>query len=108
MASRVERLHVSKREGSTKRSARGLPVVGYRVGGLPENFGDAAAGHLVPAGNEPALRAALRSLLVDPMTRAQTAAAARRRSRLFPTWVESADRFREALTTLHARTADNA
>ncbi|PSR03507.1 MAG: glycoside hydrolase, partial [Bacteroidetes bacterium SW_8_64_56] len=85
-----------------------LRTWGYRVGGLPENFGDAAAGHLVPAGNEPALRAALRSLLVDPMTRAQTAAAARRQSRLFPTWVESADRFREALTTLHARTADNA
>ena len=104
LPSRFETCSLSTREAM----ARGLPVVGYRVGGLPENFGDAAAGHLVPAGDEPALRAALRSLLVDPMTRAQTAAAARRQSRDFPTWVESADRFREALTTLHARTADNA
>ena len=102
LPSRFETCSLSTREAM----ARGLPVVGYRVGGLPENFGAAAAGHLVPAGNEPALRAALRSLLVDPMTRAQTAAAAQRQSRDFPGWDKAGERFRNALASLHARAAE--
>lgn len=86
--------------------ARGLPVVGTQGGGLPENFGDAAAGHLVPPGSHRALRAALRSLLTDPTARGQKGAAAWRRSRAFPTWQEAAGRFRTALASLPARAGE--
>ena len=102
LPSRFETCSLSTREAM----ARGLPVVGYRVGGLPENFGDAAAGHLVPAGNEPALRAALRSLLADPMARRRRGVAAWRRSRDFPGWDKAGERFRNALASLHARAAE--
>lgn len=84
--------------------ARGLPVVGTRGSGLPENFGDAAAGHLVSPGNDRAFRGALRSLLTDPMARGRRGAAAWCRSRTFPTWEETATRFGEALAALHGRT----
>lgn len=99
LPSRFETCSLSMREAM----ARGLPVVGYRVGGVAENFGDASAGCLVPPGNAAALRAALRTLLTDPMTRRQKGRAARRRSRVFPTWEEAAGRFRETLATLQTR-----
>lgn len=84
--------------------ARGLPVVGHRVGGLPENLGDAPAGHLVPPGDATALAAALRSLLTDPMSRRYKGRAAHRQSQTFPTWQEAATRFRSALADLTAPT----
>jgi glycosyltransferase involved in cell wall biosynthesis len=102
LPSRFETCSLSTREAM----ARGLPVVGYRVGGLPENFGDTAAGHLAPSSNAVALRAALRSLLTDPMARAQRGFAAWQRSRAFPTWAEAADQFREGLATLHTRASE--
>ena len=98
LPSRFETCSLSTREAM----ARGLPVVSYRVGGLPENFGDAAAGHLVPPGNDRALRAALRALLSDPMARAQKGGAAWRQSRAFPTWESAATCFGRALTDLRA------
>jgi glycosyltransferase involved in cell wall biosynthesis len=102
LPSRFETCSLSTREAM----ARGLPVVGYRVGGLPENFGDIAAGHLAPPGNSAALRATLRSLLTDPMTRAQRGIAVWQRSRTFPTWEEAAERFRAALASLPARAGE--
>lgn len=96
LPSHFESCSLSTREAM----ARGLPVVGRRVGGMPENFGDAPAGHLVFPNDSPAFRAALRSLLTDPMARTQKGVAAWRRSRDFPTWDEAAARFREALTPL--------
>lgn len=93
LPSRFETCSMATREAM----ARGLPVVGYRVGGLPENFGDASAGHLVPLGDTDAFQAALRTLLIDPMVRAQKGRAARRRSRTFPTWPEAAAQFRTVL-----------
>jgi glycosyltransferase involved in cell wall biosynthesis len=96
LPSRFETCSLSTREAM----ARGLPVVGYRVGGLPENVGDAAAGTLVAPGDPASLRAALRSLLTDPMARVQTGVAAWRRSRSFPTWAAAAGRFAEALRAL--------
>lgn len=102
LPSRFETCSLSTREAM----ARGLPVVGYRVGGMEENFGDAAAGHLVPPGNPAALQAALRSLLTAPMARAQKGVAAWRRSRAFPTWTEAATRFRESLAALPPRVAE--
>ena len=98
LPSRFETCSLSTREAM----ARGLPVAGFRVGGLPENFGDAAAGHLAPPGNPAALRAALRSLFTDPMARAQRGIAAWQRSCTFPTWEEAAERFRAALASLPA------
>ncbi|MFB6097523.1 MAG: glycosyltransferase family 4 protein [Salinibacter sp.] len=88
--------------------ARGLPVVGYRVGGVAENFGDASAGHLVPPGDAGALRAALRSVLADPAMRRQRGRNAWRRSQNFPTWAEAAGRFRTALTALYVRATEDA
>jgi hypothetical protein len=98
LPSRFETCSLSTREAM----ARGLPVVGYRVGGLPENFGDAVAGHLAPPGNSAALRAALRSFLTDPMARTQRGIAAWRRGRGFPTWGEAATRFRSILQDLYS------
>jgi hypothetical protein len=98
LPSRFETCSLSTREAM----ARGLPVVGYRVGGLPENFGGAAAGHLGPPGNAGALRAALRSLLTDPLALAQRGVVAWQRSRAFPTWDEAADRFRQAVAAFSA------
>ena len=98
LPSRFETCSLSTREAM----ARGLPVVGYRVGGLAENFGDAVAGHLAPPGAPAALRNALRSLLTDPMARAQRGHAAWRRSRHFPTWDAAADRFRSVLAALRS------
>jgi len=102
LPSRFETCSLSTREAM----ACGLPVVGYRVGGLPENFGDAAVGHLVPPGNASALRAALRSLLTDPMARAQRGITAWQRSRMFPRWEKAAERFHAALASLNARAGD--
>ncbi len=96
LPSRFETCSLSAREAM----ARGLPVVGYRVGGLPENFGDAAAGTLVASGDPASLRAALRSLLTDPMARRQKGVAAWRRSCTFPTWMEAATQFSDVLNDL--------
>ena len=99
LPSRFETCSLSTREAM----ARGLPVVGHRVGGMAENMGGVTAGALVPPHDTRSLRAALRSLLCDPMARAQRGRAAWRRSRDFPTWAEAAARFREALATLRSR-----
>ena len=99
LPSRFETCSLSTREAM----ARGLPVVGHRVGGMAENFGGATAGHLVPPGPPRSLRAVLRSLLTDPMARGRRAHVAWRRSQAFPTWDEAATRFSEALTELRTR-----
>ncbi|MFB6230817.1 MAG: glycosyltransferase family 4 protein [Salinibacter sp.] len=99
LPSRFETRSLSTREAM----ARGLPVVGYRVGGLAENFGMASAGHLVPAGNRAAFRSALRSILTDPMARTHKGRTAWRHSQTFPTWAEAAERFQFALNVLCSR-----
>jgi glycosyltransferase involved in cell wall biosynthesis len=104
LPSRFETCSLSTREAM----ARGLPVVGHRVGGMAENFGDPAAGSLAPPDAPTALRDALRSLLTDPMARAWRGHAAWRRSRDFPTWDAAADRFRKRLATLRARVGGTA
>lgn len=59
--------------------ARGKPVIGTRVGGIPELIDDGVTGLLVPPGDVAALADAIRALLEAPERVAQMGAAARRR-----------------------------
>jgi len=78
------------------------------VGGLPDNFGDAAgpstapAGRLVPPDRPDALAKALRLLLADPARRTRMGQAARTRSRAFSTWDEAAKALWTTLKSLSA------
>ncbi|MGH7568144.1 MAG: glycosyltransferase family 4 protein [Gemmatimonadales bacterium] len=60
--------------------ALGTPVVGSRVGGIPELLDEGACGMLVPPGDVPALVDALEALLTDPARRLTYAERARRRA----------------------------
>lgn len=60
--------------------AVGLPVVASAVGGVPEVVVDGETGILAPAGDAPALAAALERLLDDASLRGRMGAAGRRRA----------------------------
>lgn len=114
LPSRFETCSMATREAL----ARGCPVVGCAVGGLPENLGAAAnprfadpprsdaapdapsAGRLVPPDAPEALIEAVRTLLTNPESRAAMRSAARTQSRTFPSWSTAADRFHSALQSL--------
>lgn len=116
LPSRFETCSMATREAM----ARGLPVVGFDVGGLSENLDDAATARgaatssgaarpqTAPAGflvspNAPAVIAdVLRSLLSNPSVRARMGHAARERSRAFPTWPTAAAQFWTALRNLRS------
>jgi glycosyltransferase involved in cell wall biosynthesis len=72
--------------------ARALPVVAYRVGGLPERLPPEAAPWLAQPGDRDGLADRLRRLLADPQQAAVLGRANRRASRSFPTWQESGRR----------------
>lgn len=57
--------------------ACGVPVVGTRVGGVPEMMDAGNSGLLVPVGDIPGLRAAIRMLILDPDRRSRMGAAGR-------------------------------
>jgi N-acetyl-alpha-D-glucosaminyl L-malate synthase BshA len=61
-------------------AASGVPVVAYRVGGVPEVVADGETGVLVPPMDVAALAAAAQAILQDPQRHATMAAAARRRA----------------------------
>lgn len=63
--------------------ALGKPVIGTRVGGIPEMVEHGRTGLLVPPSDDIALSEAIRELLVDPFRAAQLGAAARQRVRDF-------------------------
>ena len=63
--------------------ACGKPVIASAIGGLPDVIADGESGLLVEPGNASALRKALRTLLLDPVKRAQMGAIGRQRARLF-------------------------
>jgi glycosyltransferase involved in cell wall biosynthesis len=63
--------------------AAGLPVVGTRVGGIPEILEDGHQGLLVSPADSRAIAAAIRTLWEDPSRRSRMAEAARRRARHF-------------------------
>jgi glycosyltransferase involved in cell wall biosynthesis len=65
--------------------AHGLPVVGTKVGAIPEAV-PGGAGELVPPDNVEALATTLRQLIENPAQRERLAAAAR--AAVFPSWRE--------------------
>jgi glycosyltransferase involved in cell wall biosynthesis len=81
---------------ATEALAHGLPVVGFRTGGVPETLGRAPDGSvpgvLVPAGDAATLGVALRTWLVDAGLRARTRQAARLRRSSLPSWADTAAR----------------
>ncbi|HSV59097.1 MAG TPA: glycosyltransferase family 4 protein, partial [Variovorax sp.] len=76
--------------------AHGLPVISTRAGAIADTV-PPEAGLLVPPGDVPALRAALKQLLDDAPWRAQLRAGARTARERLPTWQESSARFAQAL-----------
>jgi glycosyltransferase involved in cell wall biosynthesis len=79
--------------------ARGLPVVSTTAGAIPDTV-PRDAGVLVPPGDALALRAALASLLDEPVWRTRLAAGARVARVALPTWPQAVARFAAALGAL--------
>jgi len=75
----------------------GTPVVATRAGGVPELAGDAAL--LVPPGDAPALAAAVRAVLTDPLLAAALRVAAASRAAVLPSPSEAVDAALTAYTT---------
>jgi len=85
----------------TEGLARGVPVVGSAVGGVPEALGEVDGrrpGALVPPGDPAALAAVLRRWLTEPDLRRQWRATARDRREALPSWPATADRVAGVLT----------
>ena len=79
--------------------AHGLPVVTTDGGALADTL-PPAAGLQVPAGDAPALQAALDRVLSDPALRAHLADGARQAAAALPTWAQQAARFAAVLENL--------
>jgi len=86
----------------TEALARGLPVIATAVGGLPEALGQAPDGSrpglLVPAGDVPALRRALRDWLGDADLRAGLRRSALQRRPTLSGWTRTSEQVADALT----------
>jgi glycosyltransferase involved in cell wall biosynthesis len=84
--------------------AAGLPVVGWAAGNLPHLARHGVEGMAVPAGDRPALTAALRSLAFDEPLRHRMAAAAAARAANLPTWDDTAGMLFAELRAVTAET----
>jgi len=84
--------------------ARGIPVIGSDVGGLPATVGRTSEGRvpglLVPPGDAGALAGALRSWLEDDGVRRDLRAAARERRLSLSGWADTTDRVHAVLAGL--------
>jgi glycosyltransferase involved in cell wall biosynthesis len=84
--------------------ARGIPVIGSDVGGLPDTVGRTRDGRvpglLVPPGDAPALAHALRRWLEDDALRHDLRAAARERRDSLRPWAVTTDRVQAVLAGL--------
>jgi glycosyltransferase involved in cell wall biosynthesis len=85
----------------TEALARGIPVLGTRVDGVPEALGAApdgtVPGTLVPPGDPAALAAAIRAWLTDADLRRRWRTAARARRDTLPGWDDTAGRLAAVL-----------
>jgi glycosyltransferase involved in cell wall biosynthesis len=81
--------------------AAGVPLVAAAAGSLPEVVAPSEGGVLVPAGDAPALAAAVAALVDDPAARERLSATARRSAERFR-WDAVADRHYEFLEKLAA------
>ena len=90
----------------TEALARGIPVVGAEVGGLPEALGRTADGRLpgilVPPGDPAPLADALRRWLTDAGLRDDLRRAARERRTTLPGWDVTAERLSGVLAEVAA------
>ena len=78
--------------------ARGLPIISTTAGAIPDTV-PAAAGWLVPPGDEAALAKALAGLMDEPGLREQLAAGARTVRRTLPDWPTVSAQFAQVLET---------
>ncbi len=81
--------------------ACGVPVLGYRTGGLPEVVEDGVSGILCPEGADVCLGSLAAGLLLDPVRHAAMAAGARQRAERFAPG-PVVDRYERALSSLIA------
>ncbi len=90
----------------TEALARGIPVVGSDVGGLPEALGRTSDGRLpgilVPTGDKESLTVALRRWLTDARLREDLRRAARERRADLPDWSVTADGLSRVLSEVAA------
>lgn len=81
--------------------ARGLPVVAYRMGGIPESISNQNMEYLIPPGDRAAFSAALERLLNDEELRISMGRRnARYARRQFPSWDEAGRQFYEFIAEL--------
>ncbi|MBI3097392.1 MAG: glycosyltransferase [Planctomycetes bacterium] len=83
----------------------GVPIVATRVGAIPEVVADGETGRLVPAGDPPALAAAIREVVDDPRKGAAWGEAGRRRLRLHFTREKMCEAWAETYQEVVDRTA---
>jgi glycosyltransferase involved in cell wall biosynthesis len=83
--------------------ACGMPVVGFKVGGIPEIVEDGGTGLLVPGGNVPELAQAIEYLLDHEAERAAMATQARRRAEAVFSRAEQVRRYLELYSRLIAK-----
>jgi glycosyltransferase involved in cell wall biosynthesis len=82
--------------------ARGVPVVGYAVGEMPNLIRDGHSGLLVPELDIEALTAALARVLDDRSALARLSRGAEEAGSRLPSWEEAARAFEESVTRLAA------
>lgn len=87
--------------------SRGLPVIAFDVGGIKEIVSDNGSGFLAPAEDWEYLTLVLRKLITDSKLRRDTGRSARLASRAFSSWGEVADKLRQVLEDMVARSSCN-
>jgi glycogen synthase len=86
--------------------ASGLPIVGSRVGGIPELVTEGENGGLVPPGDVAATAAVIRQLADDPVLRRRMSAANRARAVATLSWDHMTARYLDLYRRLSGRVAE--
>lgn len=80
--------------------ARGLPVMAFEVGGIPETVQGSGGARLIPPGNWRRFGDAVRKLVEDASERAAMGTEGRETSRTFPSWDTTGREFRKKVLEL--------